>query len=329
MERTLKKYAPHIEKNELSPLFFDDGKQNGLIVDPKKENVPLDFIGFGMLRLSAEYQTLETMENEMVIVPQEGIFEMEINGSRFRGERLGGPFTVELGRTNASALYVPRYSQLKIRGEGEVAFFTAEAYGDKPPFYISSHEVRMVSRGEWLWRRDVVNLINPKNASTNLIVGETYNPPGLWSGTPPHTHDKDDSQGGESDHEEIYYFRFSIAQKGGSNYAPYAVQLLMDGVSLKKAFILEDRSIFAIPGGIHPIVVSPFTEVLYLWGMAGYGNDLLVKDVPEFAHLKNFEEILRTLDPKKLKIFCLKNIFYAFLVKKRFPRRKRGFTFLC
>jgi len=299
VEKTLKKYGQKIEKNEISPLFFDDGKTNGLILDPEKDDVPVDHIGFGLIRLRSEPLIWETKDKEMVIVPQEGTFEAGINGKRFRGERLGGPFAVHPGKTNASALYVPRNSTLQIKGEGEVAFFQADAYEDKPPFYLHSQDVQVLSRGEWIWRRDVINLISPKNGSTNLIVGETYNPPGLWSGTPPHTHDRNDPEGGESDHEEIYYFRFSMGKKGGSKFCPYAIQILMDGHSLKRAFIVEDRAIFAIPGGIHPVVVSPFTEVLYLWGIAGYGTDLAMRDVKEFAHLKKFEEVLRILEQKK------------------------------
>ncbi|MEO0277874.1 MAG: 5-deoxy-glucuronate isomerase [candidate division WOR-3 bacterium] len=86
-----------------------------------------------------------------------------------------------------------------------------------------------------------------------------------------------------------------------SGMKPYAVQILMDGDKLRKAFLLEDRTIFLIPGGIHPVVASPFTEVLYVWGIAGYGTDLLMRDVPEFAHLKKFEEMLKLLEQKGLR----------------------------
>ncbi|MEO0277875.1 MAG: 5-deoxy-glucuronate isomerase, partial [candidate division WOR-3 bacterium] len=152
-------------------------------------------IGFGIFRLTNKLETWDTGKNEMVLVPQSGTFELEVNGKRFAGGRQGGPFAVEPGKTNASAVYVPRNSVVKMKGEGEIVFFQAEAYADRPPFYLSPEKVEVVSRGEWLWRRDVITLISPKNASTNLTVGETYNPPGLWSGTPPHTHDKNDPEG--------------------------------------------------------------------------------------------------------------------------------------
>ena len=148
----------------------------------------------------------------------------------------------------------------------------------------------MVSRGAWVWRRDIVNLISPKDASTNLVVGETYSPPGFWSGTPLHVHDKDNLPAGESDLEEIYYHRMSPLKREGDLFGPYAIQLLFDGEMMMKSYLLGDKSIFAIPGGSHPVVASPVAELLYLWGLGGRGSDLAMRDIPEFKYLKAFEE---------------------------------------
>jgi hypothetical protein len=72
--------------------------------------------------------------------------------------------------------------------------------------------------------------------------------------------------------------------------------LLMDGKGLNKAYIIGDKSAFAIPGGCHPVVASPVSELVYLWGLAGRGGDLAMRDMPEFAHLKHFEEIFSQLE---------------------------------
>ena len=149
-----------------------------------------------------------------------------------------------------------------------------------PHSFYQAQEVKVLSRGDWIWRRDVVSLISPKDASSNLIVGETYNPPGFWSGTPLHQHDGQSS--GESDHEEVYYHRFHWSKSPGDQFGPYGVQLLMDGIKLMKAFLIGDKSIFAIPGGCHPVVASPVSELLYLWGLAGRGDELVMRDIPEF-----------------------------------------------
>lgn len=289
MEKTLRKYAERIERNEVDPHIRYDGKTSGLILDPLREDVPLEVIGFGLYLLEDLYLTRETRDKEMVLVPQEGAFEAEVNGKKFSGKRIGGPFVLGPGRTNASALYVPCDSQLKIRGTGEIAFFEAPALKQKEPSYFPNTDAKVLSRGAWIWRRDIVNLISPSDASTNLVVGETYSPPGFWSGTPLHVHDKDDPKAGESDLEEIYYHRMNPVRKEGDQFGPYAVQLLFDGQKMMKAFLISDKSIFAIPGGSHPVVASPVAELLYLWGLGGGGSELRMRDIPEFRYLKSFE----------------------------------------
>jgi len=296
MESTLNKYAGKIQRNETSPHVRYDGHASGLIFDPRQEGVPLDVLGFGMYRLGPEFMTRQTHEKEVVLVPQEGEFEVEVNGKRFGGARSGGPFAARLGKSNASALYIPCDARFGIRGKGETAFFEAPALRASPAFYMPPDEVTVVSRGEWIWRRDVINLISPKNASSNLAVGETYNPPGLWSGTPIHRHDRDEPSSGESDHEEVYYHRFGLKQGPDDQFGAYGVQLLMDGKGLSKAYIIGDKSAFAIPGGCHPVVASPVSELLYLWGLAGRGSEPAMRDIPEFAYLKRFEEIFKQIE---------------------------------
>jgi hypothetical protein len=60
-------------------------------------------------------------------------------------------------------------------------------------------------------------------------------------------------------------------------------------------------------------VASPVSELYYLWGLAGSGNELVMRDVTEFLHLKIFEEIFkelegdranRTLSRKKFRSLC-------------------------
>ena len=295
------RYAGKIERNEVNPHFKYDGQRSGLLLDPQSEEVPLTILGFGIYQLDSNFTTKETGEKEVVLVPQDGEFEAEVNGRRLSGGRPSGPFAAGSGKSNASALYIPCNSKLRLRGNGEVAFFEAPALKEKTSVFLSSEEVKVLSRGEWIWRRDVVSLVSPKDASSNLVVGETYSPPGLWSGTPLHRHDNGQFSTEESDHEEVYYHRFNWVKKPEDQFGPYGVQLLMDGKSLMKAFLIGDKSIFAIPGGCHPVVASPVSELLYLWGLAGAGNELVMRDIPEFLHLKSFEAVFRELERDQAK----------------------------
>jgi 5-deoxy-glucuronate isomerase len=316
MQETLKKYAERIERNEINPHVRYDDQTSGLILDPSQEEVPLEILGFGIYLLGTHPITRETKEKEVVFVPQEGEFEVEVKGKKFHGRRNGGPFSVGPGKSNASALYIPCNARFSLRGNGEVAFFEAPALKEKLPVFLSNEEVKVFSRGDWIWRRDVVSLVSPKDASSNLVVGETYNPPGFWSGTPLHKHDGQFS--GESDHEEIYYHRFHLIKNPGDQIGSYGVQLLMDGITLTKAYLIGDKSIFAIPGGCHPVVASPVSELLYLWGLAGRGDELMMRDVPEFLHLKSFEEIFKRLERDKTK---------RTLSKKRFRSLCKAYPF--
>lgn len=167
MERTLKKYARRIERDEINLHIRYDGKTKGLVLDPRQEDVPLEILGFGIYRLSSNFIESETGEKEIVLVPQDGEFEARVNGKRFSGKRIGGPFAVKYGKSNASALYVPCNSRFKIRGKGEIAFFEAPALKDKTPFYLSHDEVKVLSRGDWSWRRDITPLISPRSLARN------------------------------------------------------------------------------------------------------------------------------------------------------------------
>jgi 5-deoxy-D-glucuronate isomerase len=324
MESTLKKYATKIERNEINPHIRYDGKKSGLILNPLRKEVPLEHLGFGIYQLGSRFITKETKDKEIVLVPQEGRFEAEVNGKRFLGERIGGPFSRGPGKSNASALYIPCNSKMKIRGSGEIVFFEATALKEKPLFYLSNQEVETVSRGDWVWRRDVTSLINPKNASSNLVIGETYSPPGFWSGTPLHLHDKNRPRCGESGHEEVYYHRFCWKKRTGDQIGPYGVQLLMDGKKMMKAFLIVDKSIFAIPGGCHPVVASPVSELLYCWGLAGQGEALMMKDHREFVHLKSFEEFFKEWEGAKLKKTLSQEKFSTLCAPYSFTEEQKG-----
>jgi 5-deoxy-D-glucuronate isomerase len=307
MKETMRKYAEKIEYNEINPHVQYDARTSGLILDPGKEEVPLEILGFGIYQLKDNLITEETKEKEVVLVPQEGEFEAEVKGKKFNGKRTGGPFAAGPGQSNASALYIPCNARFSLRGNGEIAFFEAPALKEKSSFFLPSTEVKVLSRGDWVWRRDVVALISPKDVSSNLTIGETYNPPGFWSGTPVHQHDGQSS--GESDHEEVYYHRFHLSKGTDDQFGSYGVQLLMDGTKLMKAFLIGDRSVFAIPGGCHPVVASPVSELLYLWGLAGRGDELAMRDIPEFLYLKSFEEIFKKLERDETKKVLSKESF--------------------
>ena len=60
MERTMRKYAVRVERNEINPHVRYDGQTSGLILDPLRDEVPLEIMGFGIYRLGSNLITRET-----------------------------------------------------------------------------------------------------------------------------------------------------------------------------------------------------------------------------------------------------------------------------
>jgi 5-deoxy-glucuronate isomerase len=85
-----------------------------------------------------------------------------------------------------------------------------------------------------------------------LIVGETLNPPGLWSSYPPHRHE----------HEEIYLYRFDPPDGFG-------MQMRSESDADERGVVVRDGRIERITSGWHPVVAAPGSTLYYLWALAG------------------------------------------------------------
>ena len=292
MQRTLQQYRQRIRSGQVNPLVHWDGESTGLIFDPASDQTPLTLLGFGACRLEAGPHRLETHDREFGLVPIEGEFDIRVGPEVFKGRREGGPFATLPGRSNASAVYVPPGATIEVAGRGELVYFTAPAAGHKPPAMVKPGDRGNIPRGTGVWLREVVTLFTPQDVSTVLVGGETYSPPGLWSGTPLHVHDRDDPDCGQSDHEEVYYH---LARNTGGKWGPFGVQMLFDDQGLDNAYVVHHRDAFAIPGAAHPVIAGPNSDMLYVWGLAGPGTALAMQDVPEFAYLKRIGGILDTV----------------------------------
>jgi 5-deoxy-D-glucuronate isomerase len=289
VQETLQHYRRAIQSHRVNPLRRWDGESSGLIFDPADDGVPLSMLAFGACRLGQTPHRIETGDREYAFVPVEGDFAARVQSRSFSGRRPGGPFDGLPGRSNACALYVPRGETVELTGAGEMVYFSAPATGDRPPVLVQPGARPNLTRGTGVWLREVITLFTPDDVSTVLVGGETYSPPGLWSGTPLHVHDLDDPAGGESDHEEVYYH---LARHTGGDWGPFGVQMLFDDQGLDESYVIHHRDAFAIPGAAHPVIAGPNSDMLYIWCLAGRSSSLGMRDVPEFAYLKKVGEIL-------------------------------------
>lgn len=296
MEGTLRKYRQAIQYDQINPIAQWDGHRCGLIFDPTNPRVPLEVMAFGAYRLERGPFSMDSEDREIVLVPITAKFEVQIGSTVYAGDRSAGPFAELPGPSNSCAVYIPRGQSFRFHGTGEMILFSAPACGDKPPAFVQPHTCKNLRRGTGVWHRDVITTFTPDDVTTNLIGGETYSPPGLWSGTPLHVHDKDDLAHGQSDHEEVYYH---LARVTDGPWGAYGVQMLFDNQGLDKSYTIHNRSAVAIPGAAHPVVAGPASDMLYIWALAGTSDKLAMSDIPEFAYLKNVGAALDELEAQR------------------------------
>ncbi len=220
-------------------------------------NAPLCYLVVERLRLApGDVWRRAADGHEGIVVPLVGDGQLTV-----------GDFRAILHRENVfeeppAAAFFPRGAPADVAAETalEAVVITAPAIQAAEPFAITQQAVSVSSVGTANWQRDVRMILGPNAPATRLIVGETVNPPGNWSGMPPHKHDEDTAD--ESPLEEIYYFR--VAPPGG-----YVVQQIYDADGLFHAYRVADESVVVLPRGYHPTVAAPGTTGYYLWALAG------------------------------------------------------------
>ena len=111
----------------------------------------------------------------------------------------------------------------------------------------------------------VYNIVDDRCDAEYLLVGETLNPPGNWSSSPPHKHEYNNLPE-ESDHEEIYFFKVDPEQGFGIQ------RLYTDDRELDEACVVENNDAVIISKGYHPVVAAPGYSLYYLWVLAGKGK---------------------------------------------------------
>lgn len=237
-----------------------ESKGHQSIFQPGQSDI--HWLGLQILRLDAGESWRETSgERETALVVISGLCTMTVmKGGEFSWERIGGRDSLFSGQ--AAAVYVPRMSEVSIAAESrlEIAIVQAPCEVDLPPVLITPDDVKLISAGAANWRRDVRLIIPPGSPiSQRLIIGETINPTGNWSGIPPHKHDEVSAT--ENFLEEFYYYKTQPANG-------YGVQLVYRDHRAQAQMIGND-DVMVFPNGYHPTIAAPGTTLGYLWALAG------------------------------------------------------------
>jgi len=246
------------------------------IVDDSKS--PLQMENFSLLKLSSRtfYQG-EFKGEEAVFVLVQGKVEMKVEG-RILGEITQRKSIFE---DKASAFYLPPnvYYQIEAEEDSEFVLVRAKAEKGTSPTFFPPSGVKVKTTGKGAFEREVHTIVGEDFPAEKLIVGETFNKPGLWSSYPPHRHEKNRPPE-EYFLEEVYHYR--IEPEGG-----FGIQVLYTGdKELEEAYIVKNGDTFVIPRGYHPVVVAPGYRLYYFWSLAGETRKLNPYDDPNHSWTK-------------------------------------------
>lgn len=230
----------------------------------------LSELGFALVRAPARLDS--GADEALLVVLDSSDGRITVDGRAFALPDRGSVFDEQ-----PSAVYVPPGSAVEVSGDVLAGMFTAPAGEGAPPAYaIGPDDVETVHRGSGNFARAVRDILPAGRPATRLLAGETINPPGNWSSSPPHKHDRA-APPEEARLEEIYLYRVDPAQGFGLQLSYRA-----DPPQGDVAFRVGDLDAVAIPSGYHPVVAGPGYRLYYLWGLAGEGREL--RWFPDPAH---------------------------------------------
>lgn len=246
----------------------------------------ITWLGLDILRLApGETWQAEVQDEEAALIALSGRFSVEVNnGAKSAWSGVGG--RADIFSASPWAVYAPRRCKFTITAETQLELAVAKAPSDidLPPTLVKPDTVRVVSAGVANWRRDVRLVIPPGSPiSQRLIVGETINPPGNWSGIPPHKHDE--ISGVENILEEFYLYK--VKPTNG-----YGVQLgYKDDQEL--SFFIRNDDVYLLKNGFHPTVAAPGTTLGYLWVLSGDDKAYSISTDPVFDWVTGAEAVIR------------------------------------
>lgn len=245
---------------------------NTIVPDGRMKFLSLDLL---LLQKGGEY-TGSSGDGELGLVVLSGRCAINVAGTQYR--HIGGRKSVFTGR--ASAVYVAPRSNYTVKSEWplELAICRAKANRRARPALVRPGDVRVKTVGRGNWTRKVHDILYDNVPSQRLILGETFNPPGNWSSSPPHKHDVHNPPH-EALMEEIYLFKVNPEQGFG-------IQRLYDNKGTDLAYTLKNNDAIMIHTGYHPVVAAPGYRLYYLWLLAGRGRTLIPRDDPQHAWLK-------------------------------------------
>ena len=233
-------------------------------------NAGWDYLSYTVMTLAdGEEHTISTDGVEVALVPLSGSALLTVGEKGFRVSRKS------VWEEMPHVLYAPPGEPIHVVASSgfEFAFGSAPAEGKYPVRLFAPEEQQVVVRGGGTATRQVNFTLQHPLPAERLILFEVYVAPGMYSGWPPHSHDR---VGGSPYLEETYYYKIDPQEHGYALHRNYRTDTDFDEV-----FVCKDGDCVLVTQGFHPVAVPPGSRVYFLNYLAG---ELLNEDraIPPF-----------------------------------------------
>ena len=157
----------------------------------------------------------------------------------------------------------------------ELYIAAGHAQVEYDPFRVSPDEVDVVQYGsdETKTHRKIYHILgkNQDGIVDKLLLSELFTVgAGGWSGFPPHKHHIDRLPH-ESDHEEVYLFKFNPSHGFGAQFA------YVNDDDFGPVYHIKDNSVIVLDNSYHPVVAAPGYEMYYFTILVGKSQRPLVQ----------------------------------------------------
>ena len=263
----------------MSKLIRHHDNANQPIVDVSDDT--LDLIYFNVVTLAAgQSHSFQLPGHETGIVVLEGQVDINVDGQDFAavGQRK------DIWSGSADAVYVPLDTPARITARGHAVCAIAGGVTTEKlaAFRIAPQDVEMVDVGsvETHTHRQIFHILGQRQNGqvSRLLISELYADPGCWSGYPPHKHDTSDGTV-ETDHEELYYYRFDPETGFGT-------QCVYNDGEEPQNLLTQNGDTFLLDRGYHPTSTSPGHRGYIFTILVGrHQRGLIQRFEPKHVHL--------------------------------------------